>query len=488
MIERPKNDSTKKLSVVSDLSQRRVGVLMGSAHETWVSKNLPQATMLQYKTVADVTLALETGKVDAALYDAEVLRDLMRQDQRIGRLEKDLFAFDVGVGFAKQSVGLRTDFDQFLTEIRANGIYKDMVQRWIEQRKTEMPSLKNIGTNGELVVGVCDVGMPFVATQENQLVGFDIELMERFAGHLGKKLRLSNMDFSSLIAAVASGKADLVTSSIYITPERQQQIDFSLPYFQMATQVGVLKSSLLGSATETPSEATFLQRLTNSIQSNLIRENRYLLILDGLKTTVIISILSALLGTVLGAVLCFMRMSSQPLLHVPARLYISLLRGTPVLVVLMLVFYVLFASIDIPPTLAAVLAFGMNFAAYAAEIFRSGIDGVDRGQLEAGLAMGFTRFSTFRFIVLPQMVRNILPIFKGEFISLLKMTSIVGYIAVQDLTKAGDIIRSRTFDPFFPLIMVAILYWLIAGLFILLIDLMQRRMVHKSPNGIRRFK
>ena len=143
-------------------------------------------------------------------------------------------------------------------------------------------------------------------------------------------------------------------------------------------------------------------------------------------------------------------------------MYISVLRGIPVVVLLMLIFYVVFASVNISPVLVAVLAFGMNFAAYVSEIFRSGIEGVDKGQSEAGIAMGFTRTQTFGFIILPQMIQRILPVYKGEFISLVKMTSIVGYIAVQDLTKASDIIRSRTFDAFFPLIMVAVLYFLIA--------------------------
>jgi polar amino acid transport system substrate-binding protein len=141
----------------------------------------------------------------------------------------------------------------------------------------------------------------------------------------------------------------------------------------------------------------------------------------------------------------------------------------------MLIFYVVFASINIDPVLVAVIAFGMNFAAYVAEIFRTGIEGVDKGQSEAGIAMGFTRVSTFLNIVLPQMVRRILPVYKGEFISLVKMTSIVGYIAVQDLTKASDIIRSRTFDAFFPLVMVAILYFLISWLLMQSLDYLERR-------------
>jgi len=147
----------------------------------------------------------------------------------------------------------------------------------------------------------------------------------------------------------------------------------------------------------------------------------------------------------------------------------------PVLVLLMLIFYVVFASVDISPVLVAVVAFGLNFAAYAAEIFRSGIEGIDKGQTEAGISLGFTRTSTFIYIVMPQMIQRVLPVYKGEFISLVKMTSIVGYIAVQDLTKASDIIRSRTFDAFFPLVMVAVLYFAVSWVLIQLLDFIERR-------------
>jgi len=116
----------------------------------------------------------------------------------------------------------------------------------------------------------------------------------------------------------------------------------------------------------------------------------------------------------------------------------------------------------------------MNFGAYVSEIFRSGIEGIAKGQTEAGIAMGFNRFQTFVFIVLPQTVQRILPVYKGEFISLVKMTSIVGYIAVQDLTKASDIIRSRTFDAFFPLVMVAILYFVIAWVLMQSLEYLER--------------
>jgi polar amino acid transport system substrate-binding protein len=283
------------------------------------------------------------------------------------------------------------------------------------------------------------------------------------------------MEFGGLVAAVASGKADLIAASIYITPERLKLIDFSDPYYESGNRVFGLKTNIAAYANHTgPAKRSFFESIAHSFRANIIEERRYLLIWDGLKTTAILSIAATIFGTLLGAFVCFLRMSHSRLLSGIARVYISILRGTPVLVLLMIVFYVVFASVDMNPVVCAVIAFGMNFAAYVSEIFRTGIEAIDRGQSEAGIAMGFTRVQTFLYVVLPQTVRRILPVYKGEFISLVKMTSIVGYIAVQDVTKASDIIRSRTFDAFFPLVMVAALYFAISWLLMQSLEHLER--------------
>lgn len=221
--------------------------------------------------------------------------------------------------------------------------------------------------------------------------------------------------------------------------------------------------------------STFFQEIATSFHENIIEEDRYLLILDGLKATLIISVMATLLGTILGGLICYMSMSRKKWLRIPAGFYISVLVGTPVLVVLMIIFYVIFASVNIDPVMVAIIAFGLNFAAYFSKMLRTGIESIDSGQTEAGIALGFSRVKTFIHIVLPQAVNRILPLFKNEVVTLLKMTSVVGYIAVQDLTKAGDMIRSRTFDAFFPLIMVAALYFFISWLIALLLSQAERK-------------
>jgi polar amino acid transport system substrate-binding protein len=290
------------------------------------------------------------------------------------------------------------------------------------------------------------------------LSGFDIELSKRFAAYLGKVFVPVNNQFSSQIAALAADKIDVVTCSMMITEEREKQIDFSDPYYESGVTLIAKNENILSAGTPAieKENLTFFESIANSFYNNLILEERYILILDGLKTTLIISVFAALFGTLFGGLICFMRMSKRKILSSVAKAYISLLRGTPVLVLLMIIYYVVFASVNINAVIVAVLAFGLNFAAYVSEMFRTSIQSIEKGQSEAGIAGGFTKFQTFIYIIMPQALRHLLPVYKGEFISLVKMTSIVGYVAVQDLTKASDIIRSRTFDAFFPLLMAAL--------------------------------
>ena len=472
-----KSGSTK-LTSLADLQDKRIGVLLGSVHDTYAMEHYPHATIMQYKSPSDLVLAVKSGKIDAGIYTRETLSEILRGDNELALLGDSLFTVPIGIGFNKDNRELREEFNTFLHQIKENGVYADMVDRWMKKGDIKMPEIADTKTNGTLVVGnVSDKGFPFTIVKDNKLIGFDIELSQRFAGYLGKEIKFADMEFGSLIAAVSTNKIDMIASTLMITDERKKQISFSDIYYEMGTNVFALKKNIAiaeSSAEVKTAPASFFSDIANSFQSNIIQENRYLLILDGLKTTVVISILATIFGTLMGALVCFMRMSKCSALNMPAKVFISILRGTPVLVLLMLIFYVVFASVNISPVLVAIIAFGMNFAAYSAEIFRTGVEGVDKGQTEAGIAMGFSKIKTFLNIVLPQAICRILPIYKGEFISLIKMTSIVGYIAVQDLTKASDIIRSRTFDAFFPLVMVAILYFLISWILMQSLEYLER--------------
>jgi polar amino acid transport system substrate-binding protein len=467
----------------ADLAHARIAVLTGSASEGFATKQYPNATLSQFRSLGDLTIAVKTGKADAALSDEDAIQELIRNDASFALFGGALQTFDVGAGFAKNNGELRQAFNTFLADLRKSGTYDDMIRRWMERHETTMPAIALPKDGHPLRVGTSSTGLPAAAIQNNELVGFDVELIKRFGASLHRPVQFDDMDFGSLIAAVTAGKEDLIAAGMFITPERQQSIDFSDSYFRTSTRAFGLASRINAAPLAKPEKPSFFSRLRDSIEANLMREKRYLLVVDGLKTTIVLSLLSTLVGTLLGGIVCFMRLSRHALLRVPAKVFIDLIRGLPVLVLLMLIFYVVFASVDISPLLVSVIAFGLNFGAYAAEIFRSGIEGIDRGQVEGGISLGFTRTSTFVHIVLPQMIQRVLPIYKGEIISLVKMTSIVGYIAVQDLTKVSDIIRSRTFDAFFPLIGAAILYFLLSWLLVLAIGQVERWTNPKARRG-----
>lgn len=489
ILARNQGHNQAKLKTLADIADKKVGVYAGTVHDDFVVKNYPKATVSRFNTTSDMILALNTEKIDVCLLDLYASKTLIKENPQIGILTEDVLTQPLGYGFNKNNSKLVKEFNNFLIKIKANGKFDEIHHRWFEEdlEKVKMPDFPTLPNGKELVLGVAIGDLPYIALVDNEYVGFDIEMIKTFAQDNNYNLTIKTMNFSALIAAVSSGKVDMIADGISITDERKEKIAFSDPYSLFKTGVLVLKKNMLkGLGTDATSvqndssEENFFESIATGFHSNIIKEHRYLLILDGLKTTALIAVFAIIFGTILGGMICFMRMSSYKMLLVPAKIFISVLRGTPVLVVLMITFYVIFASVDINPIIVAVFAFGMNFGAYASEMFRTGIESVDRGQTEAGVALGFSRMKTFIYIILPQAVRRILPVYKGEIISLVKMTSIVGYIAVQDLTKASDIIRSRTFDAFFPLIMVAVLYYLISWLLMILLSRLERMLNPKN--------
>jgi len=223
---------------------------------------------------------------------------------------------------------------------------------------------------------------------------------------------------------------------------------------------------------------------------NFVQANRWKYLVDGLGATLIITLLAGLMGTVIGIVIAMIRSTYDKtaegarksfgrfiftVVDRICRVYLTVLRGTPVVVQLMIIYFVIFASSD-NGTMVAALAFGLNSGAYVAEIVRGGIMSIDNGQFEAGRSLGFNYVQTMRFIVIPQVIKNVLPSLANEFIALLKETSVAGYVAVQDLTKAGDIIRSRTYSPFLPLLAVAAIYLALVMFFSYLVSRLERRL------------
>lgn len=224
-----------------------------------------------------------------------------------------------------------------------------------------------------------------------------------------------------------------------------------------------------------------MQELKSSFISNFIDDNRWRYITDGLKITLLVTVFAVLIGVILGFLIAIVRTTHDKtgklkILNAICKVYLTVIRGTPVVVQLMIIYFIIFGSVDISKVVVAIVAFGINSGAYVAEIFRSGIMSIDNGQFEAGRSLGFNYAQTMMYIVMPQAFKNVLPTLCNEFISLLKETSVSGYIALQDLTKGGDIIRSRTYDAFMPLIAVALIYLAMVMIFTKLVSLLERRL------------
>lgn len=225
---------------------------------------------------------------------------------------------------------------------------------------------------------------------------------------------------------------------------------------------------------------------------NFIEGDRWEWLLDGFKNTLLITLLAGLIGIVLGVTIAIVRSTYDKtgadmkkrggfgyrvlaFFNAICNLYLTVIRGTPVVVQLLIMYFVIFAS-STNGTMVAVIAFGINSGAYVAEIFRSGIMSVDKGQFEAGRSLGLNYIQTMIHIIIPQMFKIVLPTLCNEFIVLLKETSVAGYVGIVDLTKAGDLIRGRTFSAFMPLIAVAIIYLVVVMIFTALVRKLERRL------------
>lgn len=211
---------------------------------------------------------------------------------------------------------------------------------------------------------------------------------------------------------------------------------------------------------------TLIMGIGDMFYQSLIYDNRYKFILEGVSNTLIIALFSVIIGILIGILVALIRdiydkKKKLKILNSIVKWYVDIIRGTPVILQLMIIYYVIFKSVDVPVVLVGILSFGINSGAYVSEIIRAGIQSIPVSQTEAGYALGLKYGQIMRYIILPQAIKNVLPALGNEFITLIKETSVGAYIGILELTKASDIIASRTYDYFFPLILVAMIYFVI---------------------------
>lgn len=231
----------------------------------------------------------------------------------------------------------------------------------------------------------------------------------------------------------------------------------------------------------TPAEITFFSDIAQKFYVNFVAQARWKYLFDGLLVTLEITALALIVGVIIGVIVALIRSTHDntgkfKVLNAVCKVYLTIIRGTPTMVQILIIYFVIFQSVDVPKIIVATIAFGLNSGAYVAEIMRSGIMSVDKGQNEAGRAMGFNYLKTMQYIVLPQAFKNVLPALGNEFIVLLKETSISGYIAMSDLTKGANTIASQTYNYTLPLLAAALIYLVLVMILSKLVSLLERRL------------
>jgi len=452
----------------------RIGVQTGSSFDAMVAELMPEATIKYFNTKADLVAALTGHKIDAFLVDEPVAKLLSKEDDRITWLPDTLDSYEFGAVFPMDEEGeaLRDQFNAFLDQL-PEGELERLSDKWLgedEAAKT-MPDIDALrAENGTLRLATESGYAPFEYVRDGAVVGLDMELAAMFCEYAGYGLEIVDMNFEGILPAVTAGKADFAVSGLTITPERSESVLFSAPYYSGGTVLAVLVDGLAAADAdpaddgEDPGKTSFLGSVQSSFYKTFIRELRYKLFIAGINTTLLITLLSILLGTALGFAIFMLCRNGNPVANRVTRASLWLVQGMPMVVLLMILYYVIFGSVAIGGIAVAVIGFTLTFGASVFGLLRMGVGAVDIGQYEAAYALGYSNGRTFFRIILPQAMPHVLPGYKGEVVGLIKATAIVGYIAVQDLTKMGDIVRSRTYEAFFPLIAVTIIYFVLEGL------------------------
>lgn len=459
------------VTCADDLVGKKIGVQIGTTGMTY-AEGVEGATVEKYNKGADAIEALKQGKIDAVLIDASPAKYFVSKNSDIVALDDPFAVEEYACAVKKGNDELTQQINDALSQLRENGTLNLIEQNWLvdaEYGKHPYESPEGITYSGKLVMATNAEFPPYELKEEGEIVGFDVDMMRAVCDILGKELVIDDMAFDSVIAAVDSGKADVGVAGMTVTEDRLKNVNFSDSYTE-ASQVIIYKS---GNASS--------QNFVEKLKSTFLDKDRWVYLVQGLGNTLLITVLAVVIGIVLGFVIAIIRSTNQLTgrLRIPnfiCRIYLTVVRGTPMVVQLLIIYFVVFSSVNISKILVAVIAFGLNSAAYVAEIVRSGIMSVDRGQFEAGSSLGFGYTRTMISIILPQAIRNILPALGNEAIVLLKETSVSGYIALNDLTKGGDTIRSQTYEAFLPLIAVALIYLLMVVGLSALVNRLERRL------------
>ncbi|MBR6228274.1 MAG: ABC transporter permease subunit [Eubacterium sp.] len=454
--ENSETSVTPEFQTFSELSGKRVSMLNGAPFEELVSSKVPNVGEFSYfANMADMLLVLRNDKTDAILLNNAVSQLAVNRNPELAMFPEDLQDSVFGIAFAKGDKNRDTWQSAF--ESIPEEELKKAWEKWTgaDESVKVMPEQDWAGSGGTVQVAACDTLEPMSYAGENgELKGFDLEVILMMAKKLDVHVEFVGMEFSAIMAYVQSGKALMGAGSIIVTDERKESVDF-VEYYPAAF-VLIVRGVQSGDAES--------GGIWDSFYKTFIREERWKMYVSGIITTLVITLLSALFGTILGFGIFLLCRRGNPVANGITRFCMWVIRGMPMVVLLMVLYYIVFGNTSIDGVIVAVIGFTLTFGTSVFGLLKMGVGAVDRGQYEAAYALGYSNRQTFFRIIFPQALPHVMPAYRGEIVNLIKATAVVGYIAVQDLTKIGDIVRSRTYEAFFPLIALTIIYFLLEGL------------------------
>ena len=448
-------------AALADLEDAVIGVLSGTNIAGVVTEHMPDTQILLYNTTADLVMAVKSGKVDAIAMDEPVARHMQAEDPSLAEVPGLVGEFEYAFVLGKSESGeaLCEELSEYIRSLWEDGTIKTLQEKWFDGGKadildsvdySELPDVK-----GTLRLATYQYP-PFILKDEELFKGYDIEILAMFCRDRGYALEINEMGFDAALPSVQTGKVDIGAGSIAVMEERKESVLFSEPDYYGGVALIVRRDA-------PEPDSGFWSSVGESFEKTFIREGRWKLFVSGVGTTLLITVLSVLFGTVLGFGAFMLCRNGNPAANAVTRFFVWLIAGMPVVVLLMILYYIIFGKAAISGTLVSIVGFTLVFGAAVYSMVSGGVATVDKGQAEAAYALGYTDRRAFFRVVLPQALPHIMPSYKGQITALIKATAVVGYVAVQDLTKMGDIVRSRTYEAFFPLIAAAVIYYILAA-------------------------
>lgn len=456
-----------KATSVDELTTECLGVQEGTLYEDALEEKAPNLSYHHYVTPADMIIALETGKIDGYLTEDISLSIEQTYFPWLTSLEGSTESSEVAIGVSPYTHHdqLLEQLNEFIAACAKNGVAEEMDNYWLKNFNPDLSRVDKsgiTGENGKLAIAA-EVGyQPFSYVGGGEVRGYDIDFMYRFCRAYGYEPEIHLVEYGAISAGLNAGKYDL-GANIIIAEERDGFISLTDPYKAVDIVVAVADEDIL-------SDYTTSNTVAESFEKTFIKDDRWKMFLEGMGTTLLIVVCSLIFGSLLGLLLYLFCKSSGKTINRINKALSWFVTCTPTVLLLMILYYLVFTDwADIGGTWVAVVCFTLLFGYGVFEILEHSVEAVGRGQMEAARALGYSDGQAFFHIVLPQVLKVSFPQIKNEIIMIIKETAIVGFISVSDLTRVSDIIRSRTYDAFFPLITTAIIYYLITWLIILIV-------------------